>query len=324
MSSYDLPPDVITPDQFKASMRLVRLQIAVPISVLVSLAANLVCALAIKPGIRGINALQPTLLSPNAAMIGLFWVAIYVLQVGFCLSLLLVRKEETKTMLVNGVGLRFAIANWLQAGWAVCWTLQFFIGAEVLLLINVINLLSIHLTLLPYPPTLRRPLDALFVHAPITLFLAFLLELAWLHNGFVALGWVIRDEHLWSRWTWQAVASVAAVNFVTAIWEAFTRQYVMTFSSVYLIFALLLSSPRTTPTLPTTALPKPTPLLVTLIAGLVLHPVALVAGVAWKRSREREGRIRLEDEVEAAEEAEREAEAGHANAHAHGHAHSHA
>jgi len=82
----------------------------------------------------------------------------------------------------------------------------------------------------------------------------------------------------------------------------------MTVASVYLLFALLFATPRSQPTLPTTALPKPTPLLVTLIVCLVLHPIALVAGVAWKRTREREGRIRLEDEVERAEEEEREAE----------------
>jgi hypothetical protein len=40
--------------------------------------------------------------------------------VGFCLTLLLVRKDVTKETLVNGVGLRFAIANWLMAAWAVC------------------------------------------------------------------------------------------------------------------------------------------------------------------------------------------------------------
>ncbi len=56
MSSYDDAPlssdEVITPNQFKESMRLVRLQIAIPISVLIAMGANLVCALAIKPGLR--------------------------------------------------------------------------------------------------------------------------------------------------------------------------------------------------------------------------------------------------------------------------------
>jgi hypothetical protein len=53
MSSYDPPEaeDLITPAEFRESMRLVRLQIAVPISVLIALGANLVCALALKPGL---------------------------------------------------------------------------------------------------------------------------------------------------------------------------------------------------------------------------------------------------------------------------------
>lgn len=68
-------------------------------------------------------------------MIGFYWAVLYTLQsqflvvlpgnkadgiVGFCLTLLLVRKDVTKETLVNGVGLRFAIANWLMAAWAVC------------------------------------------------------------------------------------------------------------------------------------------------------------------------------------------------------------
>lgn len=58
--------------------------------------------------------------------------------------------------LINGVGIRFAIANWLMAAWAVFFvscsdepdegsalirqTLQFFLGAEIVILLNVINM----------------------------------------------------------------------------------------------------------------------------------------------------------------------------------------
>ncbi|OCF72199.1 hypothetical protein I204_07464 [Kwoniella mangroviensis CBS 8886] len=298
MSSYDAAPDeIITPSQFRESMKLVRLQIAIPISVLVAMGANIVCALAIKPGLSGINALFPTLLSPNATMVGIYWALLYLLQVGFCL--------ET---LIHGVGLRFAISNWLQATWAVFFTLQFFWGAEIVLLINVLLLLSIHITLLYYPVTLKRPIDAIFIHAPMTMFLAILFELDWLHNGFVALGWFIKEETAREKYTWQAVGAVAGVNAVAAIWAGVKRLYLLTTASIYLLFTLLFSSPRSNPTLPTTALPKPTPLLVTLFICLVLHPIALVAGVAWQRTREREGRIRLEEEVERAEQDEREAE----------------
>ncbi|WWC69795.1 uncharacterized protein I206_103738 [Kwoniella pini CBS 10737] len=309
MSSYDATPDeVITPTQFRDSMRLVRLQIAIPISVLVAMGANLVCALAIKPGLSGINTLFPTLLSPNATFVGIYWAILYILQVGFCLVLLLVRKDVTKETLIYGVGLRFAISNWLQAAWAVFFTLQFFWGAEVVLILNVILLLSIHITLLYYPVTLKRPIDALFIHAPMTMFLAILFQLDWMHNGFVALGWFIKEETAREKYTWQAVGAVAAVNFISAIWAGIKRLYLLTTASVYLLFTLLFASPRSNPTLPTTALPKPTPLLVTIIICLVLHPIALIAGVAWQRTREKEGRIRLEEEVERAEEDERDAE----------------
>lgn len=84
----------------------------------------------------------------------------------------------------------------------------------------------------------------------------------------------------------------------------------LTMSSIYVLFSLLFSSPRTTPTLPTTALPKPTGLLVTIIICLVLHPIALLAGVAWRKTKDREGRIRLEEEVQEAEQAQLEAEEG--------------
>lgn len=81
MSSYDPhPEELITPTEFRESMRLVRLQIGVPISVLIAMGTNLVCALAIKPGLGGINALYPTLLSPNSLMVGFYWAVLYVLQ----------------------------------------------------------------------------------------------------------------------------------------------------------------------------------------------------------------------------------------------------
>ena len=82
-----------------------------------------------------------------------------------------------------------------------------------------------------------------------------------------------------------------------------------TLASEYLLFTLLFASPRSQPTLPDSQLPRPTPVLITLIICLVLHPLLLVAGIAWRRTRDRDGRIRLEEEVQEAEEDERLAEA---------------
>ena len=79
-------------------------------------------------------------------MIGLYWAVLYVLQgelgantlsqqrgrlhcaVGFCLVLLLARKDITKETLVYGVGIRFAIANWIQAAWAVSFVSVLYLG----------------------------------------------------------------------------------------------------------------------------------------------------------------------------------------------------
>ncbi|ODN99320.1 hypothetical protein I350_07487 [Cryptococcus amylolentus CBS 6273] len=316
MSSYDpVIDEVITPEQFRQSMRLVRLQIAVPISVLIALGTNLVCALVLKPGLTGISALFPTLLTPNSLMLEFYYALLFSLQIGFCLVLLLARKDVTKQTLVHGVGLRFALANWLQAAWAVFFTLQFFIGAEAVLLLNALNILSIHLTLLPYPPTLKRPLDALFIHAPMTMFLAILFQVDWIHTGFIAMGWVTSGKESWGRWTWQAVGCVAGTQVVSAIWSGIRRLYLLTTASIYLILSLLFSSPRSNPELPSTQRPKPTPLLVVLIACLALHPITLLVGVAWKRSLERQGRIRLEEDVERAEEREG---GGHGHGYGHG------
>lgn len=46
-----------------------------------------------------INKQYPTLLSPNAILLGLYWVVVYALQIGFCLILVTARKDETKVSL---------------------------------------------------------------------------------------------------------------------------------------------------------------------------------------------------------------------------------
>jgi hypothetical protein len=37
-----------------------------------------------------------TVLTPNPIMLGIYWILLYILQIGFCLVLVLARKEETK------------------------------------------------------------------------------------------------------------------------------------------------------------------------------------------------------------------------------------
>ena len=71
---------------------------------------------------------------------------------------------------------------------------------------------------------MSRPLDTIFIHAPMALLLAILFELDWVHNGFIALNWRIHDGDDREKYTWQAVAFIAGVNVVAALWEGIRLQ----------------------------------------------------------------------------------------------------
>ena len=53
--------------------------------------------------------------------------------------------------------------------------------------------------------------------------LAILFELDWIHNGFIALDWVMESRHDRDRYTWQAVGLVLGTNIVSAIYEGIRR-----------------------------------------------------------------------------------------------------
>lgn len=50
-------------------------------------------------------------------------------------------------------------------------------------------MLTVWLTLLRYPISIRSPISWLFVHVPMRMFLLFLLDLAIWQNGLIALRW---------------------------------------------------------------------------------------------------------------------------------------
>lgn len=154
----------------------------------------------------------------------MYWGTLYVLQVGYCVLLIFAYSEGTKDAFIHGVGMRIAFANWLVAGWAVCWTLRMFKTAEVLTFINVILMISVNVTLLKYPASIMHPLRAVFIHGATTLFVCILFNLTWGHNGFVALKWVVKNEDLLNKWTWPAVGTVLGTNIVSVLWEIGTQQ----------------------------------------------------------------------------------------------------
>lgn len=124
----------------------------------------------------------------------------------------------------------------------------------------------------------------------MTLFFTIMFGLDWLHNGFIALNWLsLRDQPNPYKYTWQACLALGAVHVILALWIAIRLDFFACIGALWVLLSILLSSQ-----------PKPTALVVTIIVLLVAHPVGLMGGLAWWRTKEREGRIRLEEEAEEA------------------------
>jgi hypothetical protein len=189
---------------------LIRLQVLTPLSTLISLAAQLVAAFAIRPSLGAINDDYLTILTPRKSFIGAYWLVLYLLQsarlalnpwrrtdicafkVGYCVLLAVVRKEQTKVSalrnapelpqscwnkatLVNAVGLRFVFSNVCMAFWTLFFEFRLFLASEICLLIALVLLASIWGQLLLYPASRARPLELALIHAPVRLFLVMLL-----------------------------------------------------------------------------------------------------------------------------------------------------
>ncbi|GMK55747.1 hypothetical protein CspeluHIS016_0208030 [Cutaneotrichosporon spelunceum] len=308
-SSYDDNDEYISADVYRATMRLVRLQMSIPLSVLIALGTLIVCGYFVNPSIREISRLNPTLLTPKPEMVFGFTALLFLLQMGLCLLLAAASSEWTKNTLIKGLGMRLAVVNWLTAAWAVTWTLSLFKTAEVIIIVQAIIILSIHFTLQSYPASFAHPLNAVFVHTTINMMLALTLGLLWMSGGFVAQDWVIEKRKDAGKWKWQAVGVVAGTHSIVALWELFMRQYVLAIAMEYQILSLLLSSPEVYPPIGDNVIIRPPAFNITLIVLLCVHPLACVAGWALKGYREREVRIALQEEAEAANARARRSEA---------------
>lgn len=84
-----------------AEKKLLNLKVITPLSLLVLIATFLVSILVARPGFGEINDQYETVWSPRKFMIGIYWLVMLGLQIGFCLLLVLASKEETR------VGTRF-------------------------------------------------------------------------------------------------------------------------------------------------------------------------------------------------------------------------
>jgi hypothetical protein len=79
---------------------------------------------------------------------------------------------------VNAVGLRFILSNVSMALWVLFWQLRLFLASEICLLVAAVLMLSVWAHLILYPASKSRPLDLIFIHAPMRMLVVLLMVVA--------------------------------------------------------------------------------------------------------------------------------------------------
>ncbi|CAE6417267.1 unnamed protein product [Rhizoctonia solani] len=292
----DAPFDTSDP-RTRLALKLLRLQVLTPLSVLINVAANLVCALVISPSMAEIMDLFPSGLTPKSEMLGFYMTAVYVLLIGFCVLLITARNHETKETLVNGVGLRLVVVNWLMTIWAALWAFQLFIPSTVVLGIVTVLLGWIAFSLFWYTPggPLTRPLDSFFIHSPLKLWFLVTLTMDFPLSLFIALEWnyPYTRPDMYARKQWEAFAFIVSMHAVGVIWVFFRQDLTITVGGLWIVLSIMLRRP------------KAAPVFAALVIFAVLYPLTYISTMAWKRLKRHEqdeGRIALPpDEEESVE-----------------------
>ncbi|KAJ7090596.1 hypothetical protein C8R43DRAFT_293284 [Mycena crocata] len=265
-----LPIDMSHP-AVRDYLALVRLQVLTPLSLLINIATFVVCAAVVNPSIRQISKLYPTSITPTPAVIAVYVAAIYLMQIGYCILLVLARKPETKKTLTKGVGLSLVFANWLMALWAVAWVFEWFLAATILQGILLVVLLYSNISLLTYhPPTTSRPFDMALIHAPLRFFLVLQFALMFPLTLFVDLGLVYtpRYEDIpvnYNAHSWPGFGVVFGTNFVSFLVVIFRRDIVWSVAATWICISIW--SQR----------PKPQAVYITALVFTIVHPLALIA-----------------------------------------------
>ncbi|KAG8744524.1 hypothetical protein FRC10_009976 [Ceratobasidium sp. 414] len=253
----------------------------------------------------------PTGITPKTGMVGFYMTAVYVLLIGFCVLLITAGKHETKETLVNGVGIRLVVINWLVTAWALLWAFQLFLASTIVLGITAALLGWIMVSLMWYTPggPMTRPFDHLFIHAPMKLWFMITLTLEFPLSLFIALGWnyPYTRPDMYARKQWEAFAFVVSMHAVGVIWVFIRRDLTVTLGGLWIVLSVMLQRPKSAPVFVSDIHPRPNifqligPQVATIVFA-VLYPLMYISTMAWqrlKRHEEREGRIALPPDEEA-------------------------
>ncbi|KAI0031517.1 hypothetical protein K488DRAFT_51946 [Vararia minispora EC-137] len=265
-----------------------RLQVLTPLSLLANIVTVAVCSFVVHPSLGDITRWHPASISPSVPVVAFYILAIYVLQVGYCLLLVIVTKTETKKTVVKGVGHALVFSNWIMAAWAISWTLQWWIPSTALLGIQALALLYANMVLIIYhEPTFARPLDIVFIHAPMRLLFILTVGLLFPYSLLITLGHGQSPAHH-DNYQWEGFAVMISVNLVGLFIIAARRDIVWAAGATWVDVAVWSSEH------------KPAPVFVTAVIFTVFHPLTLLMATVWVtclKSRS-QGRIRLPPDEE--------------------------
>jgi len=279
-------------------LTLVRLQVLTPLSVLINIATVVITTYLISPGIGAISKTHPTPISPSPNLLGVYFLILFAAEIGYCILLVMVSKDETKSTIINGTGFSLIAANWLMAGWAVAWALQLFTLSVVLLsLLTVVLLYSNSALLLFYPPTRKRPMDTALIHVPGRLFFILTATVLLPQAIFIMLGktWDPKhaDDGRYANYQWEGFAVVLATNIVGCLVIVLRRDIAWCLGQVWLNICILVERP------------KSAPVEGVAIAFVIIQPIALIVAASFRAfyyRRHREGAIALPSEEQEDQE----------------------
>lgn len=280
-------------------LTLVRLQVLTPLSVLINVVTILVTTYIPSPGLGTISKTHPTPISPSPNFLGLYFLALFVTEIGYCLLLIMTSDEQTKQAVLKGVGYPLIFSNWLMAGWAVAWLMQQFTLSTVILAVLAAVLLYTNIVLLIYhAPTRSRFLELIFVHAPSRLFLLLVVMLLLPESALIMAGkfWdpKLPDASLYQ---WQGFAVVICTNVIGTLIVFIRQDIVWCIGALWINICMLIEGH------------KSAPVQGTLIAFSVIQPLSLAGVLLFKMfsNRGRTGAIALppDDQLNEDEEAAR-------------------
>ncbi|KAI0747003.1 hypothetical protein C8Q80DRAFT_1256602 [Daedaleopsis nitida] len=272
-------------------LTLIRLQVLTPLSLLINIATVMVCEFMLEPNIETISTLYPSSITPRPSMISVYIVAIYILQVGYCLLLVFSRNPDAKRALVKGCGFPLMLSNWVMALWAISWILQAFLLSTICLGVLLVLLLYANIVLLIYhEPSTKRPLELAFIHAPLRAFMVLPLGVMFPYSLFITLGktWSPGEPQHYDRGQWSGFVAMLVINLFSILVIAIRRDIVWCVAATWICASIW------------SLKPKPYIVTVVVVAFTVLHPAALIASTlwGWLRGRRRTGPIALPPDEE--------------------------